>query len=70
MDFIVVGQIPGCTIGNLGQHSVVGRVRPAGTDGQASPYLEQEIFDRPAIVSSEDQTVVAQYEDICLREGG
>jgi hypothetical protein len=57
-------------MGNLSQHGVVGRIRLAGADGQASPYLEQETFDRPAIVSSEDQTVVAQYEDIGVRESG
>ena len=64
MYFIVVGQIPCCTIGKLCQRSGVGRVCLPRTNAQTSLYSGQETFDVAAIISAEDQPVVAQYQDV------
>jgi hypothetical protein len=44
-------------------------VCPSRIDGQTSFQLDQEIFDGVAILSTDDQAVVAQYEYVCVRVG-
>jgi hypothetical protein len=45
-------------------------MRRAWTDGQTPLDFSQKALDRRTILSANDQAMVAEYEQVCVRPGG